>query len=261
MLIMAEGHRERLKQRFLREGLDGFEPHNILELALFFVIPRRDTNALAHELINTFGSLSAVFDAPAHELMRVKGIGENAALYLKLFPSIFRLYEQDKRRKRECIDSTEDAGKHILPQFVGRTNETVYAVYMDNKRKVLYSGVLFEGNVNSAQISTRKIAETAIRFNASSVILAHNHPGGLALPSREDIGTTHKIASVLHGMGIELADHLIVADDDFVSMADSGFLADGALSWEFMQRPVKAERGLAQADKPAAGAPEGTDKR
>lgn len=259
-MLMAEGHRERLKQRFLREGLDGFEPHNILELALFFAIPRRDTNTIAHELINTFGSLSAVFDAPVHELMRVKGVGENAALYLKLFPSIFRIYEQDKKSKRECIASTEDAGKHILPQFVGRTNETVYAVYMDSKRKVLYSGVLFEGNVNSAQISTRKIAETAIRFNASSVILAHNHPGGLALPSREDIGTTHKIASVLRGMGIELIDHLIVADDDFVSMADSGFLSEGALSWELMQHPAEAERSLAQSGKPMSGAKD-VDKR
>lgn len=235
---MAEGHRERLKQRFLREGLDGFEPHNILELALFFVIPRRDTNRIAHELIKTFGSLSAVLDAPAHELINVSGIGENAALFLKLFPSLFRMYEQDKKRKRECIDNTEEAGRRILSQFVGRTNETVYAVYMDNKREVLYSGVLFEGNVNSAQISTRKLAETAMRFNASSVILAHNHPGGIALPSREDIGTTHKIASVLQGIGIELIDHLIVADDDFVSMADSGFFSESGMPWEDVQSGV-----------------------
>lgn len=221
---MHDGHRERLKERFNKEGLDNFEPHNVLELVLFFAIPRRDTNELAHKLIERFGSLAAVFDAPVGELTKVEGIGESAALLIKLFPAVAAKYKADRDANFKIIDSSDAAGAFLTPKFFGKTDELVYLICLDSKRKILYDGIIFEGSVNSTNISIRKIVEITLRYNATSVIIAHNHPGGIALPSKEDIGSTEKMKSVLNGVGISLIDHIIVADDDYVSFADSGLL-------------------------------------
>lgn len=223
---MHDGHRERLKERFAKEDLDSFDAHNVLELILFYAIPRKDTNLIAHRLINTFGSISAVFDASIGDLIKVDGMGKNAATYLKLFPSVMRKYREDKDRDFTIIQDSEMAGKYLLPSFLGRSDEVVVLVCLDSKRKVLANLVIFEGSVNSAQISVRKIVEAALRYNSSSVLIAHNHPGGLALPSKEDVATTSMVKNILAGVGIDLLDHIVVADGDFVSFADSGLLKD-----------------------------------
>lgn len=219
------GHRQRLKERFLNEGLDSFERHNVLELLLFFGIARIDTNEISHELMNSFGSLSGVLEAPYEELLKVNGIGESAATLLKLIPDISRAYNDDKCDYKQNLNTTEKMGNFLLPKFVGRTSEIVYLVCLDNSCKILNCTVLFEGTVNAANISVRKIIETAIKFNASNVILAHNHPTGIALPSNEDLVTTDRIVKALQVIGIRLLDHIIVARNDFISFADSGHLS------------------------------------
>ena len=221
---MHNGHRDRLKQRFGKEGLDNFEPHNILELVLFYAIPRKDTNEIAHRLIKTFGSLSAVMDAPIGDLLKVEGVGESAATLLKLIPLVSAKYQSDKDSNFKIIDTTESAGAFMVSKFIGKTDETVYIICLDSKRKVLYDGIIFTGNVNATNISIRKIVEITLRYNATSVIISHNHPGGIALPSKEDISSTAKMQSALRNIGIELIDHIVVADGDYVSFADSGFI-------------------------------------
>lgn len=221
---MHNGHRNRLKERFLKEGLDSFEAHNVLELILFYAIPRKDTNETAHRLLDTFHSLSGVFEASYGELLKVEGVGPSAASLIKMFPDVMRKYSVDKEKNLKIIETTEDAGKFLLPLFIGRSDEIVVLVCLDCKRKVLHSSIIFEGSVNSAQISIRKIVEVALRYNSSTVIIAHNHPGGLALPSKEDVTTTGTVKEVLTGVGIDLLDHIVVADNDYVSFADSGLL-------------------------------------
>jgi DNA repair protein RadC len=216
------GHRARVKQRFLRSGLDSFDDHQVLELLLFYAIPQRDVNELAHALLNHFGSLSAVFDAPEQELQQVPGIGENAAVLIKLLPQIGRRYLISKEADSGVIQTSAQAGRFLLPRFFAERDETVYLLCLDVKNKVLGCQCLFRGSINSAQISTRKIVEAALKYNASCVILAHNHPSGMALPSEEDYRTTERISAALRAVGIELRDHIVVADRDFVSMADSG---------------------------------------
>lgn len=217
-----DGHRKRLKARFIKSGLDDFEPHNVLELLLFYSVPRKDTNPLAHRLINRFGSLSGVFDAKPEELMKVDGITENTAVLISMIPQVARKYLEDKAEAVNVIGSYNDIGNYLMPKFVGRTVETVMLASLDNKNKIVSCKIVAEGEADRANLSKRKIMEEAMRVDATRVILAHNHPRGFAVPSTEDIFLTEEIYSLLKTIGIELVDHIIFAEDDFVSLAASG---------------------------------------
>ncbi len=216
------GHRKRLKERFLTEGLDNFNEVNVLELMLFYCVQRQDTNPLAHRLLNHFGKLSSVLDASVEDLMKVSGVTEHIAVYLTMINSVGRYYLRNRSSDTKILTTTEACGKFMLPYFHALQNETVYLLCLDAKCKVLACKKVGEGSVNSASISIRKIVETALGANAVSVVLAHNHPSGLALPSVEDIQTTRRLSYALRTVEITLADHLVVADDDFVSMVQSG---------------------------------------
>lgn len=217
-----DGHRKRLKQRFLSEGLDSFEDHNILELLLFYALPRSDTNEIAHRLLEQFKSLSGVFDAPLEELCKIKGISEHSATLIKLIPRLTSAYHTDKSKDIKIISSTNAAGKFFVPRFYGKQNEEVHVMLLDDKKKVIKCEKVFEGTVNSTPITVKKVVAMAVNSNATGVILAHNHPGGIALPSKSDLRATEKIYRALELINIQLCDHIIVADDDFVSLADSG---------------------------------------
>lgn len=220
---LHDGHRQRLIQRFLEEDLDNFEPHNVLELLLFYAIPRKDTNELAHVLIDTFGSLKGVFDAPYEELIKVAGIGPNTAALLKLVPSLTRTYYSSDARSI-ILDTSEKSGEYFLPYYIGQTEEVVRLACLDAGGKVISNQILHRGSANAAEVNLRKIVNIALRNNAMGVILAHNHPGGLPLPSEEDVATTKSIREALMPMGILLMDHIIVAGQDYVSMARSGII-------------------------------------
>ncbi len=220
-MSIHDGHRKRLIKRAMDEGLDGFSQHNVLELLLFFAIPRRDTNEIAHALIKRFGSLSGVFDAPMAELLNIDGIGENSAALIKLIPQLSRQYLTD-RDNDICLRSTEKAGNYLLSRYIGRREETVMLVSMDSKYRVLGTTVLHTGSINSTEVNIRKVVATALQYDAVNVIIAHNHPGGIALPSHEDIATTQRVKDALAAINVKLVDHIIIADNDFVSLADSG---------------------------------------
>ncbi len=221
-MSVHEGHRQRLKDRFLSQGLSGFEDHNILELLLFYALPRADTNEIAHRLLSKFGSLSAVFDASVEELCKVKGVSLHSATLIKLIPELTSVYNSDKTKNIQFITSTTDAGHYFVPKFYGKKNEEVQILLLDDKRKIIKWEKLFEGTVNLSSITVKKIVELALNYNATGVIIAHNHPGGVALPSKKDLETTEKLYYALDILNIELCDHIIVADDDYVSLADSG---------------------------------------
>lgn len=218
---MHEGHRARVKKRFLEEGLDSFSDIQALELLLFYVIPRSDTNPIAHALLEHFGSLSQVLEADVEELQKVKGVGESAAVFLTLIPQIGRFYLVDRTKQATILPTLDSCAQYLLPRFFGRKTETVFLLCLDAKCKLLCCREVGQGGANSTGISIRKIVETAIGVNASTVVLAHNHPSGLAVPSAEDIQTTRQIAQALRAVDIALADHIIVADDDYVSIAMS----------------------------------------
>ena len=219
-----DGHRERLRKRFLTQGLSGFEPVNVLELLLFFSHKRCDTNEIAHRLLDRFGSFSGVLDAPYEMLCQVEGVGPISACLIKLVAGCANYYANDKVKIDESINSTGLAGKYLVPRFIGSRNEEVYLLLLDDKHKVLRCTKLFEGTVNMVPILVRKVVGEVVAVNATVVILAHNHPGGLAIPSYEDKMATRKLAAILNDLNVRLIDHIVVADGDYVSMRDSGML-------------------------------------
>ena len=228
-MSIHDGHRQRLKQQFRSSGLDNFYENQALELLLFYCIPRKDTNPIAHALLNRFGSLSQVLEAPVEELQQVEGVGEHAATFLHLITEIGRYYLVNRSSQVKVLPTLEDCAGYLLPHFYGRRNETVFLLCLDAKCKVLTCREVGEGSVNSTGISVRKIMEQALAVNASSVVLAHNHPSGIAIPSGDDVQTTRRIAAALAAVDIRLADHIVVADDDYVSMVQSGHRFDDCM--------------------------------
>lgn len=216
------GHRQRLKNRFLEEGLEHFDDHQVLELLLFYCIPRQDTNPIAHALLDHFGSLSQVMEAPPSELQKIPGMGEASAAFLSLINSFTRYYQVNRASSLVILNTLEQCGSYLMPFFYGRRNETVYLLCLDAKCKVLCCKEIGEGSVNSASVPIRRIVEMALGANATSAILAHNHPSGLAFPSDEDQLTTRQLAIALAAVDITLVDHMIIADDEFVSLRQSG---------------------------------------
>lgn len=221
-MSVHDGHRERTKERFRKEGLDHFDELHVLELLLYYGVPRRDTNLMAHQLLDQFGSLSQVLEAPAEELEKVSGVTKNVSTLLNLIPALSRYYVVNRGTQSRSLTTTKECGEYLMPYFVGRNTETVFLLCLDAKCKVLGCKEISEGNVNTAGVSIRRMVEVALNSNATSVILAHNHPSGIAVPSTEDIITTRRAAVALDAVGVTLADHVVIADDDFVSLADSG---------------------------------------
>lgn len=217
------GHRSRMRERFTRDDLDGFEPHAVLELLLYYTISRADTNPIAHRLIDRFGSLHGVLDAPYDELVKVEGIGPSSAVLLKMIPSLSRRYLSDKFADGVVLDTPKKLGEYICPRFIGINRERFYLVCMDRKRKLLGCRVMMEGSIDSVSVDLRAIVETVVHHSASVVALAHNHTQGFALPSNADLAVTRRIVDALRPISVEVVDHIIVARDDFVSLADSGF--------------------------------------
>lgn len=216
------GHRDRKKQQFLRHGLDAFADHEALELLLFYSIPQQDTNPLAHRLINRFGSLSAVLAAPPEELMQVKGVKASTAVLLSLVPQIYRRARMSLTESEEILDTAERQGRYFLELFTAQSSEVMYQLCLDAKGRKLNVYKVCEGDVGSVGLSVRTIVENALRCKAALVVLAHNHPSGVALPSAADKCATRQVWDALDPIGICLLDHIIVADDDFISMRQSG---------------------------------------
>ena len=228
MMSVHDGHRKRLRQRFMDEGLDHFSDIQVLELLLFYAIARQDTNPIAHRLLDHFGSLSQVLEAPVEELCKVEGVGENTAVYLRLVTQVGRLYQKDRAARVKMLATLESCARYLQPYFFGQSVETVYLLCLDAKCKLLCCRKIAQGDVNSTDLSIRKIVETALSANASSVLLAHNHPGGMAIPSYEDIHTTQNVAAALQAVDVNFVDHLVICDDDYVSLMQSGYLKAGA---------------------------------
>ncbi len=213
-----DGHRERLKNRFEKEGLRKFEPHNVLEMALFYVIPRKDTNEIAHDLIDRFGSFSEVLDAPVYELEKVNGIGHNAAVFISFLKEIHSYYQDDKVNGGEYY-GREEISEYIFARLSCLTEEHVMVVCVDNTMKMICADIICKGSVNSTAFSIREIVNCALRHNAVAIILAHNHPRGYPLPSRDDLDTTKAVRDALASVSVALLDHIICSPKEKSSLA------------------------------------------
>lgn len=219
-----DGHRERVRQEFLANGFtDATPPHKILEMLLFFGKPRGDTNVIAHDLLDEFGSLSAVFEANPEDLMKVNGVGENIAALMNLMPYVIRCYSESRKPKLGSANAFdfEKIYEYIEKKYIGYTDETFAISTFNNRGGFLGFDILAEGDNSEVKISIRKVIETVIKRNAAYAIISHNHPGGMAMPSHSDIEMTERINTSLKSIGVNLIDHVIVVEDDYVSLRQS----------------------------------------
>ena len=215
-------HRERVRQEFLAHGFnENTPPHKILEMLLFYGIPRKDTNEIAHALLNRFGSITAVLEATPEELMRIDGIGESAAALIKLLVPVFRLYDNEKSIKGQSIKSMGQFCDILIKKYTGYTNEVFGLTTISSKGTIIAFDILGTGDISSVGITTRSVIEKVIERKAVGAVISHNHPNGNALPSPEDIYMTKRISDALSHINVKLLDYIIISDNDCVSLAQT----------------------------------------
>lgn len=226
-----EGHRQRLRSRFNESGLAAFEDHEVIELLLTFAIPRKDVKPIARALLDRFGSLSNTLDATTDEIASVPGIGAKAGTLLHLMPALTRRYLRDRWGDKPRLATRPDIGRFVVDELATATHERFLLIALSHEHHVIRSLVIHEGSLDSAPVYPRLIVEAALRHKAARVILAHNHPGGIARPSEQDIDITRTLCAVLYAIGIPVIDHVIVAGPRIFSFADAGLLpAPGSFS-------------------------------
>lgn len=214
-----------MRKKFLEYGPEIFENYELLEMLLFNVIPYKDTNPIAHRLVSTFGSLFKVFTANVDDLLKVEGMTFNAAVFLNMFPAIYKRIEEERVNNVSFISERHECAAILEPEFLFAKNEKFCALFLDGMGKVLGVKCLFEGSFNVTQMSSKILLEKAFSYNSVCVCIAHNHPVGTSIPSRQDISSTQEIDKALKGVGITLLDHLIFdSNNDYVSFVDSGYL-------------------------------------
>lgn len=217
-----EGHRQRLKNRFVKSGgLEDFDDHQVLELLLFYAIPRRDTNEIAHRLINEFGSLNKLFSASPEDIEKSCNVSENTAVLISLIPHVAKKYMMGNSYTGEAVMSKSVAFKIIEPYFAGEKKELLYLMCLDAGFRLIRVECVSRGNVSDTPIEIPRILGLALKNKTVFAIIVHNHPGGNLKPSNADISATLKIKKAFEVVSINLIDHLIVSDGDCYSFAQN----------------------------------------
>lgn len=219
------GHRSRIRDRVKKEGLDNFQDYQVLEYALSFVIPYKDTNPLAHRLINKFGSLAGVLEADEEQLKEMDGMGEVSSHFLTSIIKIYNFYEKEKINKFSVIKNSQETYNYVKCLFAGKLVEELYMVSLTPNNKIVKTEKVCQGAPSEARVTIRTITDNISRNKVNNVVVAHNHPGGKCKPSADDDKFTKALVTSLALNDCFLLDHMIVADDGtFYSYKNSGKL-------------------------------------
>lgn len=218
---LHNGHRQRMRARFLEEGLDGFTDHEILEMLLYYSVPRVNTNEIAHRLIDRFHTLAGVLNADREALLEVQGITENSAVLLKMMPPVARRYGVSAQGT-PTLGTFDEVCTYFRSLYIGEQAEKLRLACLNDRLKLLSCGVVGEGSPSGVPVHMRRLVEYALRQKCELVILAHNHPNGVAVPSNDDIVATKQIYHAFKTVGIQLVDHVIVAGDHAISLKEYG---------------------------------------
>ncbi len=213
-----DNHRKRMRESFFEHGFDGMDDHEILEMVLYYALPRRNTNEIAHSLINHFGSFSEVLEADKSELVTVPYITDNAVFLLKMILPMYKRYRQSASERNRKFESTEQIAEYLMSKFVDTNNECVYAMFFDTEMNLIKCSKLNEGDISSSMFDFRKLVKAVLETKATSVIISHNHPHGITLPSREDVAVTESAYYLLRTLKVNLLDHIIVSQTAYSSM-------------------------------------------
>jgi len=226
-----EGHRGRVRKRFIENGLNGFAHHEMLELLLYYCYAQQDTNEIAHKMIKEYGSLYNLFEADTFDIMNRCNVTERVAVLVSLIPKLCNVYFRSKwEREIIVMKSLNIAAQYAVSLFVGRTNEAFYIFCLDTGYRLNHVSLIAEGTLDETAIYPREIVGESIKHQATHIILAHNHPGATANPSRRDIEATRKIVEGLKFMNIRVIDHIVVAGDKYYSFASNDYMVEGYIS-------------------------------
>ena len=215
------GHRQRMRERLKTSGVSSFADHELLEMLLYNIFPRKDTNETAHKILDEFGgSLELLLNADPADLERRCGLNGNAAVLFSIVAELGKRSVYGKFKEKMLIDSSEIAGNYVKFLLSHEKRECFYAICLDAQSRLINAALVSHGIINQTNVYIRNVVEAVIKYNAVSVILAHNHPSGKLIPSESDIITTVSIIKVLNSIDVNVVDHIIVADDKYMSMAD-----------------------------------------
>ena len=230
------GHRRRMRSRVAENGFSSLEPHEALECLLYITNARKNTNRMAHELIDRFGDFAGVLDASEEDLLTVEGVGPSTARMLHLLPQISRYYGRSRTSTTRCIKTTEQMGSYLMAKFAWSDYERAMLVSLDSRKRVRAAVWLREGTSDRVSLDIKNVVAAAIKGGTDAVVLCHNHPNGVALPSLEDMDATGSIARALGLVNVHLLDHFILTDTEYFSMRDANRLPiydfkTGTLFW------------------------------
>ncbi len=220
-----KNHRNRMREQFREHGPSAFNDIQLMEFLLFYAIPHGDVNPIAHALLNRFGSVSGALKASPAQLKTVPGIGDNAASLLSLCGHLVRKCGEEQLPVGIQLSTSEEFGQFFLPRFWNEQNEVMMLMSLNHRHEVLNCSLITKGSVSATEINTRLVLQQTLSDNATAVVIAHNHPSGHALPSRADIESTITLAKMLSAVSVKLLDHIVIADNDFISMRETPTLS------------------------------------
>jgi DNA repair protein RadC len=217
---LSTGHRSRLLSRFEGSGIGSLANYEIVELILTFVIPRKDTKAIAKELLSRYKTIGALLNAEKAELLEIKGVGRQAGLLFQLFRDVTSYCIEEKYVKRPLALHRGDVEKYLRFNFGFKGEEYVAVLFLDNGNNIIGTDIVCEGTVNQCVVYPRDVIEKALRYKAAAIIVAHNHPGGGTNPSEADWMITERLAGICKQLDIPLLDHVIVSREKIVSLRE-----------------------------------------
>ena len=218
------GHRKRIKEKYKKGGLSGWLDYEVLEFALSYSIPQKDTKAIAKQLLNKFKSINAVLDANRADLQTLFGISEHTALFLNFLKDIAIIYLETGLFDRDLLSSPECVYNYLKASLKGNNDEEFKVLFLNNKNHLIATETLQKGTVDKATIYPRKVVERALYNHAVGIIIAHNHPSGTLKPSKEDCAVTKSVKDALKTVDISLLDHIIIGGNDYFSFNSKGLI-------------------------------------
>ena len=221
-----DGHRDRMRQRYLQEGPDGFANHELLEMILYGAIPRGDTNEIAHHLLREFGSISNLIETDPYEIAKTAGVGLKSAVFISQLHELVRRYDKEKRMEKPQLTSPRRCAEYCISLLNHCTTERFYVVCLDSRRMVIHTAKISEGIVEESAVYPRAVAEVALRYKSTGIVFCHNHPGGRVTPSNADTQLTASLKRMLAPLGVTVIDHIIVGEGQYFSFFENHLLKD-----------------------------------
>ncbi len=250
------GHRKRLREKFLRVGLEGFNDYEIVELLLTFGTPQSDTKQSAKDALKKFKTLRGVLEASSEELQTIRGIGPINAIAINMVQQIARAYLKDRITERPSVKSSQEVFDYLYHSLRDRKKELFKVLYLNSQNQILAMEDLFEGTVNCSAVSSREVIDHALKHNAVSLIFVHNHPSGNPEPSQSDKDLTRDLIFAANTVNMKVLDHLIIGNDRYFSFAGAGLIEQCELNFQNLKiKPVSASNKSGSAALTESGLP------